>query len=94
MLADQAQGALDFAKGDVAGAIARLRKVQNFWADLGAPYLAARLGVVIAQGYAALGDAESAGIEMTAARGDFRKLGAEPDLAATLPGSDRAGATH
>lgn len=82
MLADQAQGSLDVATGDIARAIALLSKVRNYWADLGAPYLAARLRAVIARGYAALGDAESADLEMTAAEEMFRRLGAEPDLAA------------
>jgi DNA-binding CsgD family transcriptional regulator len=82
MLADQAQGALDFASGDIATAIGLLSKVRNFWADLGAPYLAARLRTVIAQGYATLGDTESAELEMAAAEDVFRELGAEPDLAA------------
>ena len=82
MLSDQAWGALDFANGNVAGAIALLAKVRNFWAELGAPYLAARLRVEIARGYASLGDAESADLELTAAEKVFRDLGAEPDLAA------------
>ena len=82
ILVDQAQGSLDCATGNTGAAIALLSKVRNFWADLGAPYLAARLRTVIAGGYAALGDAESAQIEMTAAEEVFRRLGAEPDLAA------------
>jgi hypothetical protein len=48
-LSDQAQGTLDLANGDVPRAIALLAKVSNFWADLGAPYLAARLRVEIAR---------------------------------------------
>ena len=82
MLSDQAQGTLDLANGNVAAAIALLAKVSNFWADLGAPYLGARLRVEIARGYASLGDAEGADLELTAAEKVFCELGAEPGLAA------------
>jgi len=50
-------------------------------AKLGAPYLAARLRVLIGLGCRALGDHDGAGLELDAARAVFQRLGAAPDLA-------------
>jgi DNA-binding NarL/FixJ family response regulator len=51
------------------------------WQELDAPYEAARTRVLIALACRALGDEESAVLELDAARGVFADLGAKPDLA-------------
>jgi len=52
-----------------------------FWQQIGAPYLAARLRVLLARACAALGDVEGARLELDGAREVFERLGARPDLA-------------
>ena len=51
------------------------------WQELEAPYEAARARVLIASACRALGDADSAVLELEAARGAFEQLGASPDIA-------------
>jgi DNA-binding NarL/FixJ family response regulator len=50
------------------------------WRELDAPYEAARVRVLIALGCRALGDEDSAALELDAARRVFAQLGAGPDL--------------
>ncbi|WP_233416900.1 helix-turn-helix transcriptional regulator [Halovulum marinum] len=79
-IADQGCGTLALARGDAAGGVAALIRARCFWSGFGAPYLAARLRVEIARGCIALGDTESAALELQAAEKTFLELGAEPDL--------------
>jgi DNA-binding NarL/FixJ family response regulator len=51
------------------------------WQELEAPYDAARVRVLLALGCRALGDEESAGLELDAARRVFERLEAGHDLA-------------
>jgi DNA-binding NarL/FixJ family response regulator len=51
------------------------------WQKLDAPYLAARVRVLIGRACDALGDTDSAAMEFDAARWVFQQLGAAPDLA-------------
>jgi DNA-binding NarL/FixJ family response regulator len=51
------------------------------WRQVEAPYLEARVRVLIGGACRALGDDDGAGLELEAARGLFERLGAAPDLA-------------
>jgi DNA-binding NarL/FixJ family response regulator len=80
-LAAQAEGAVALAEGDAGSALQALRRAWQGWQELGAPYDAARARVLIAQACAALGDEDTAALELDAARDVFFRLGAAPDLA-------------
>jgi ATP/maltotriose-dependent transcriptional regulator MalT len=79
-VADQCLGSLAMARGEFSEAVAALIAAREYWSEFGAPYLVARVRHDIARAYAALGDAEGAGIELDAAEKAFHELGAEPDL--------------
>jgi DNA-binding CsgD family transcriptional regulator len=91
-VADHANGAVLLAEGDARAAVVALRGAWRRWRDLGAPYEAARVRVLVGLGCRALGDEEAAAMELDAARGVFAQLGATPDLArlATLDRRDPA----
>ena len=80
-LAKHARGALDLARGDACAALSRLREAFPIWQQLEAPYLAARVRVLIARACAAVSDCDGAELELSAARAVFEKLGAARDLA-------------
>jgi DNA-binding CsgD family transcriptional regulator/tetratricopeptide (TPR) repeat protein len=80
-LAAQAEGTVALAEGDVRSALPSLRRAWEAWQELDAPYDAARARVLIAQACAGLGDEDTAGLELDAARDTFFRLGAAPDLA-------------
>jgi DNA-binding NarL/FixJ family response regulator len=69
------------AEGNAREALAPLRHSFELWHRVGAPYLAARVRVLVARACQALGDHEGAGLERDAARAVFEELGAAPDLA-------------
>ena len=73
-------GAVLLAEGDVGAALAALRQAWAGWRKLEAPYEAARVRVLIACACRALGDDDSAEMELDAARAVFQQLGAAPDL--------------
>lgn len=75
-----ARGAVSLAEGDAGAALACCRTAWNLWRDLDVPYEAARAQVSIARACQALGDKDSAEIELAAARRTFQQLGARPDL--------------
>jgi ATP/maltotriose-dependent transcriptional regulator MalT len=75
-----ARGAVTLAEGDAGAALASLRSAQQVWLQLDAPYEVARTRALAARACAALGDEESARLELAAARGIFEELGAAPDL--------------
>lgn len=81
-MASNARGAVLLAEGDATGAARRLRDGFRAWQSLGAPYIAARIRVLLARACRELGDAEGAELELAAAREVFERLGAAPDLAA------------
>jgi DNA-binding NarL/FixJ family response regulator len=58
-----------------------LRRAFVAWQQAGAPYIAARLRVLLGRAYAALGDADGSRLELELAREVFESLGAAPDLA-------------
>jgi len=89
--AAQAQGAILLAEGDAHAAVDALRFAWSVWQDLEAPFEAAQVRVLRGRAYSALGDRDSAAMELDAARMVFRRVGALPDamrveaLALTTP---------
>lgn len=82
-----AEGRILLAEGDAAAAAPALRRAQRLWHEAGVPYEAARARVWLADAELALGDEESAALELRAAHGTFERLGAVADdrrVAATL----------
>ena len=75
-----ARGAVDLAAGDARSALVALRSAGQAWRELEAPYEAARARVLVALAGAALGDDDTASLELEAAREVFARLGAAPDL--------------
>jgi ATP/maltotriose-dependent transcriptional regulator MalT len=80
-LADHAQGAVLLAEGDPAAALEPLRRSCTRLQELDAPYDVARVRVHLGLSYRALGDIDTAEMELDAARAAFERLGAAPDLA-------------
>src|SRR5262249_28680651 len=76
-----AQGAVALAEDNFEAALIGLRRAQQIWIDLDAPYEVARTRVLLARACTALGDTEAAALEAESARAIFRELGAAPDLA-------------
>ncbi len=77
----QADGAIALAEGHAHAALVPLRYAFEQWQRLEAPYEAARARVLIGDACQALGDHEAAELERKAARSEFERLGAQPDLA-------------
>jgi DNA-binding NarL/FixJ family response regulator len=80
-LAAHACGAVLLAEDDARGALAALRRASALWDELEDPYDAARTRELIGLACRALGDADSATLELEAARDAFESLGAAPDVA-------------
>jgi ATP/maltotriose-dependent transcriptional regulator MalT len=80
-MAASARGALSLAEGDAKASLVALRHGWQTWCELEAPYEAARVRVLVGLACRALGDEDSAVLELDAARGSFEQLGAAPDLA-------------
>jgi DNA-binding CsgD family transcriptional regulator len=80
-----AAGATALAEGDPGAALVALRRAWRLWHELGAPYEAARVRVRIGLACRALGDEDTAGLELEAAREVFAGLGAAPELARLDP---------
>jgi DNA-binding CsgD family transcriptional regulator len=79
-LAAQGMGAVLLAEGQPESALAALRDAATAWQEVQAPYDAARVGVLIGLAHRALGDEDTAAIELDAARQVFTRLGAVPEL--------------
>jgi DNA-binding CsgD family transcriptional regulator len=79
--AKYAAGAVLLAEGDPRSALGCLRSAWTHWQELEAPYNGARVRVLIGQACRALGDEDTAEMELDAARWIFQELGAAPDLA-------------
>jgi DNA-binding CsgD family transcriptional regulator/tetratricopeptide (TPR) repeat protein len=80
-LAERAEGSVLIAEGAPRAALAPLRRSWAAWQRLEAPYEAARVRALIGTSCRALGDEESAAMEVDAARWVFERLGAVHDLA-------------
>jgi DNA-binding CsgD family transcriptional regulator len=79
-IAAQACGAVELAEGKAQAALGSLRRAFEVWQRIEAPYAAARVRVLIGLACRALGDADSASLEIDAARSVFERLGAVTDL--------------
>jgi DNA-binding CsgD family transcriptional regulator len=76
----QARGAVALAQDDSRGALLVLRQAWQVWQELEAPYEAARVRVLLGLACRALGDEDTAALELEAAQSVFGQLGAAPDL--------------
>ena len=93
--AAQARGALELAQGDAASALSSLRRAGEVWQRLKAPYEAARARELAGLACLALGDDETAALELDAARAAYVELGAASDLARLRArGEDGAADAH
>jgi DNA-binding CsgD family transcriptional regulator len=81
-IAGHACGSVHLADGNPQAALDPVRRAFEGWQQIGAPYLAARLRVLLARACIALGDAEGAQLELQSAREVFERLGALPDVVA------------
>jgi ATP/maltotriose-dependent transcriptional regulator MalT len=84
-LADQSRGAVELAAGDPHAALGSLRRAAQAWLELDAPYEAARTRELASEACRAVGDADTAALELDAARETFARLGAAPDVARLGP---------
>jgi DNA-binding CsgD family transcriptional regulator len=78
--AAQAEGSVLLAEGKANEALTELRSAWQLWSALEAPHDAARSRVAIGLACRAMGDPASADLEFEAARREFQRLGAQPDL--------------
>ena len=77
----RASGAVLLERGRPRAGLDALRTACAEWAKLQAPYEHARSRVLAALAYRALGDVDTAALEVDAARRTFEQLGAKPDVA-------------
>src|SRR6187402_8612 len=80
-IAEHARAATLLAEGNAQAAVEPLRSALLIWQRIGAPYIAARIHVLLARACEALCDREAAQLERRAAREAFDELGAMHDLA-------------
>ncbi|MCU7821238.1 helix-turn-helix transcriptional regulator, partial [Kitasatospora sp. DSM 101779] len=66
---------------DLTEALTEARRAWRLWRDLDVPYETARARVLVARACRALGDEDTAAVELDAAGAGFARLGAGPDLA-------------
>jgi len=93
-MAAQQRGNLLLTEGDPGAALEPLRVASRLWLDLQAPYEIARLRVLIGLACRALGDEDTAALELEAARDAFEQLEAKPDHARVEPLLSGVPATH
>jgi DNA-binding CsgD family transcriptional regulator len=80
-IAADVQGMVALAEENPQHALVSLRAARATWQDLDAPYEGARTRVLIGLACRALGDDDTAALELEAATSSFEQLGALPDLA-------------
>ncbi|HET8756660.1 MAG TPA: LuxR C-terminal-related transcriptional regulator [Solirubrobacteraceae bacterium] len=93
-LVGHARGAVELAAGDARGALPALRAAGRAWQELSVPYEGARVRVLLGRACRALGDADSATLELEAARETFSALAATPDVERVDALLDRADDRH
>jgi DNA-binding NarL/FixJ family response regulator len=76
-----ARGAVLLAEGDARASLAALRRAADVWRELEAPYEVARTRELVGLVCRALGDDDTATLELDAARKAFEQLEAGPDAA-------------
>ena len=91
-MAAQARGALELEQGEPGKAIEQLTTAFRVWHRVGAPYITARIRVLLSRAYGTLGDIDGAKLELDAARRVFEELGAAADLAALARAGEHDGA--
>jgi DNA-binding CsgD family transcriptional regulator len=93
-MAAQARGTVELAVGRAPAALASLRRAEDVWQRLGAPYEGARVRELVGLACRALGDEDAAALELDAAGTAYSDLGAAPDRARIdgLGGARLAGA--
>jgi DNA-binding CsgD family transcriptional regulator len=79
-LATHARGAVELADGEAQAAEVWLRGALEWWQQVDAPYETARVRVMMGLACRALGDKDSAALELQAARTVFQQIGAAPDV--------------
>lgn len=79
--AAQARGAVELAGRTPSSALRALRQACQLWQQVQAPYEIAKVQLLMGLACRALGDEDSAALELAAARAAFAQLGAAPDLA-------------
>jgi DNA-binding CsgD family transcriptional regulator len=80
-MAAQVRGALALAEARPSDALIELRHAWAIWKELSAPYEIARVRALVGVACRALGDEDTAALELEAARRTFESLGAATDLA-------------
>jgi DNA-binding NarL/FixJ family response regulator len=93
-IGSRVRGAVELAEGDPHAALVSLRAALAGAQGIGAPYEAARARVLLGLGCRALGDEDTAALELEAAREAFAALGAAPDLAGLPTGVPAAQAAE
>lgn len=81
-MAGHARGAVALAQGHPRSAIGPLRDALEVWQRIDAPYIVARIRVLVGRACRVLGDSDGASLEFHVARQLFERLEAAPDLAA------------
>jgi len=77
-LAASVHGAVRLAQGDPEEALVELRRAEEGWQQVGAPYEVAEVRVLLSRALRAAGDDGAAVLELTAAREAFERVGARP----------------
>jgi class 3 adenylate cyclase len=87
-MAEGVRGGVRLAQGDAVGALPELRRAQQAWQQIDAPYEVAEVRLLLASAHRALGDGDAAVMEARAARDAFERMGARPaaERAAALLG--------
>jgi DNA-binding NarL/FixJ family response regulator len=80
-MAAEARGNVALAADNAWAALVDLRRAASGWQELHAVYETARVRMQIGRACRALGDEETAALELEAAETTFAELGADPDLA-------------
>ena len=84
-MAAHARGAVDLSEDDARAALLALRRAWQMWQELEVPYEVARVRVLLGEACRALGDEDTAALEVEAAYYIFEQLGAAPDLVRLEP---------
>jgi DNA-binding CsgD family transcriptional regulator len=79
-MAAAARGAVELGRGEAGVALTFLRRAEELWRGLEAPYEVACARESIAVACRMLGDEDTAALELEAARSAYEELGAAPDL--------------
>ncbi|HJY44564.1 MAG TPA: adenylate/guanylate cyclase domain-containing protein [Propionibacteriaceae bacterium] len=77
-----ARGRVMLAEGDEAESVRELGIALRLWREVGSMYEIARTRAALSRALRATGDDDDADLELHAAREEFERLGAKPDLAA------------